>query len=126
MKTAASIAALAALGLVAVNYSSNDSTQLFLSNQISEEEAMFFNWVKEWNKSYGTKEEYKLRQVEFKKTLAKIAAHNMNPKHKSTVGLNNMSDWTEEEYKQLLGFKPEMKTKKNPVSLIKEGVSIPT
>ena len=55
MKTAASIAALAALGLVAVNYSSNEGSQMFLSERVSENELAFMKYVTEWGKSYGTK-----------------------------------------------------------------------
>jgi len=58
MKTAAGIAALAALGLVAVNYSSSEGSQLFLSERITEEEMMYMRYVTEWGKSYGTKAEF--------------------------------------------------------------------
>merc|ERR1712032_255 len=45
MKSAAAIAALAALGLVAVNYSSSEGSQLFLSERITEEEMMYMKYV---------------------------------------------------------------------------------
>jgi len=61
MKTAASIAALAALGLVAVNYSQNEGSQLFLSERITEEEMNYIKYVSEWGKSYGTKAEFQFR-----------------------------------------------------------------
>ena len=61
MKSAAGIAALAALGLVAVNYSSNEGTQMFLSERITENEMMFMKYVTERNKSYGTKAEFQFR-----------------------------------------------------------------
>ena len=105
MKTAASIAALAALGLVAVNYSSSEGSQLFLSERITEEEMAYMRYVTEWGKSYGTKAEFQFRMEQFKKTMAKIAEHESNDAHKSTVGLNQFSDWTHEEYKKLLGYK---------------------
>jgi C1A family cysteine protease len=105
MKTAAGIAALAALGLVAVNYSSSEGSQLFLSERITEEEMMYMRYVTEWGKSYGTKSEFNFRMEQFKNTLKKIAEHEANSAHKSTVGLNHMSDWTHEEYKRLLGYK---------------------
>merc|ERR1719198_1029278 len=105
MKSAAAIAALAALGLVAVNFQSEGS-QLFLSDRITEEEMMYMKYVTEWGKSYGTKAEFDFRMEQFKKTLNKIAEHESNDAHKSTVGLNQFSDWTHEEYKKLLGLKP--------------------
>ena len=104
MKTAASIAALAALGLVAVNYSSEGS-QLFLSERITEEEMAYMRYVTEWGKSYGTKAEFTFRMEQFKKTMAKIAEHESNDAHKSTVGVNQFSDWTEAEFERLMGFK---------------------
>ena len=66
MKTAASIAALAALGLVAVNYSSSEGSQLFLSERITEEEMMYMKYVTEYGKSYGTKAEFEFRLDQFK------------------------------------------------------------
>merc|ERR1719197_1508872 len=105
MKTAAGIAALAALGLVAVNYSQNEGSQLFLSERITEDEMAYMRYVTEWGKSYGTKAEFVFRMEQFKKTMAKMAEHNTNDAHKSTVGHNQFSDWTEAEYKKLLGYK---------------------
>jgi C1A family cysteine protease len=113
MKTAAGIAALAALGLVAVNYSSNEGSQLFLSERITEEEMMYMRYVTEWGKSYGTKAEFTFRLEQFKNSLKKIADHESTDGHQSTVGLNHMSDWTHEEYKRLLGYKHELKVQSN-------------
>lgn len=103
MKSAAGVAALAALGLVAVNYNSEGS-QLFLSERIAEEEMMYMKYVTEFGKSYGTKAEFEFRLEQFKKTLAKMAEHNAQNEHQSTVGHNHFSDWTEAEYKKLLGY----------------------
>lgn len=61
-------------------------------------------YVVEYGKNYGTKEEFNFRFAEFKKQIKFIRQHD----EKSTghqVGLNHMSDWTESEYKRLLGFK---------------------
>ena len=110
MKSAAGIAALAALGLVAVNYSS-EATQLFLSERITEEEMAYMRYVTEFGKSYGTKAEFSFRLDQFKKTMAKMAEHQANAAHGSTVGLNEFSDWTEAEYKRLLGYKGQAELK---------------
>jgi len=106
MKSAATIAALAALGLVAVNYQSEGS-QLFLSERITEQEMMYMKYITEWGKSYGTKAELDFRLEQFKKTINKMDFHNSDSRHGSTVEFNQFSDWTEKEYKQLLGFKPQ-------------------
>merc|ERR1712127_1014146 len=91
MKSAAAIAALAALGLVAVTNSASEGSQLFLSERITEEEMMYMKYVTEYGKSYGTKAEFEFRLDQFKKTLNKMALHN--------------SDWTDAEYKRLLSYK---------------------
>ena len=104
MKSAATVAALAALGLVAINYQSEGS-QLFLSERITEQEMMYMKYVTEWGKSYGTKAEFDFRLEQFKKTLNKMEEHNADNEHGSTVDFNVFSDWTEAEYKKLLGFK---------------------
>merc|ERR1719218_169973 len=106
MKSAAAVAALAALGLVAVNYSSSEGSQLFLSERISAEEMEYMKYVTEWGKSYGTKAEFEFRLEQFKKTMAKMAEHNSINAHGSTVTHNQFSDYTEAEYKKLLGYKP--------------------
>lgn len=54
-------------------------------------------------KSYPTKEEYKFRLEQFKKTIADIATHD-EWESGITVGLNEFSDLTHEEYKTMLGL----------------------
>ena len=66
----------------------------------------YMKYVTEWGKSYGTKAEFVFRMEQFKKTMAKIAEHESNDAHRSQVGVNQFSDWTEAEYKRLLGYKP--------------------
>jgi cathepsin L len=65
----------------------------------------YMRYVTEFGKSYGTKAEFKFRLDQFKKTMAKMAEHQSNSEHGSTVTLNEFSDWTESEYKRLLGYK---------------------
>jgi len=48
--------------------------------------------------------EFKLRLAEFKKALKKIASHD-EATAGHAVGLNHLSDYTDEEYKHLLGLK---------------------
>lgn len=71
----------------------------------------YINYVSDWGKSYGTKAEFEFRLEQFKNTLAKMAEHESNNEHGSTVELNEFSDWTEAEYKRLLGFTPKEPTK---------------
>merc|ERR1712127_16503 len=63
----------------------------------------------EYGKTYGTKSEFEFRSAQFKETLAHIEEQNSgNNTH--TLGVNHMSDWTEAEYNQLLGYKPSLRT----------------
>merc|ERR1711988_1868922 len=73
---------------------------------LTEEEMMYMKYVTEYGKSYGTKAEFEFRFEQFKQTLAKMAAHNSQNEHQSTVAHNQFSDWTAAEYKRLLGYKP--------------------
>jgi len=70
----------------------------------------FMRYVTEYGKSYGTKSEFEFRSATFKDTLAHIEEHNSKNGETHTLGLNHMSDWTEEEYKKLLGYKESIRT----------------
>jgi len=97
MKTAAGIAALAALGLVAVNYSNEETTSLFLQQQLEEDELTFLSYITEFGKNYPTKEEYKMRLAVFKKNLHTISTHDEVTTGIS-LGLNAFSDYTDHEW----------------------------
>merc|ERR1719440_2681585 len=124
MKSAATIAALAALGLVAVSYNSEGS-QLFLSERLTEEEMMYMQYVTEYGKSYGTKAEFEFRFEQFKQTLAKMSEHNAQNENQSTVGHNQFSDWTTAEYKKLLGYKPRADNLESSVNWVTKGAVTP-
>ena len=90
-------ATLAALGLVNVN--------AFLSDRVSETEMAFMRYVSEWGKSYGTKAEFEFRFEQFERNMAVIAEHNSDNSNGHALALNEFSDWTQAEYKKLLGYK---------------------
>jgi cathepsin L len=75
----------------------------------------FMQYVSEYGKSYGTKAEFEFRSNIFKQNLEIIAEHNAKPDETHTLGINHTMDWTHEEYKKLLGYKPEMRTGQNEV-----------
>ena len=54
----------------------------------------------EFGKSYATDEEYQLRYQAFKDNLSQILSHD-SQQEGFEVGLNEMSDWTQDEYNQL-------------------------
>jgi len=67
------------------------------------------------NKFYASAEEYGFRKAEFVKAHEAIEEHNAG-NHTSRVGHNQFSDWTHEEYKMLLGYKPDLRTSEyNPM-----------
>ena len=71
-------------------------------NPIVEKE--FVQHIAEYGKSYGTKEEYQFRLALFAEKHAAIAEHN-SENGSFQLGHNQFSDWTDAEYKKLLGFK---------------------
>ena len=69
----------------------------------------FMAYVTEYGKTYGTKAEFEFRSALFKTELAHIEEQNASGNNTHTLGTNHMSDWTEEEYNKLLGYKPELR-----------------
>jgi C1A family cysteine protease len=61
--------------------------------------------VAEFGLSYGTREEFEFRSEIFYQTDAEYKRINANPKNTYTVGHNQFSTWTRDEYKRLLGNK---------------------
>ena len=53
-----------------------------------------------FGKNYPTKEEYKFRYELFKKSLNYIKSHDVE-EHGFTVALNEMSDWTDDEFSKI-------------------------
>jgi len=69
-------------------------------------ENSYLAYVAEHGKSYGTEEEFKFRLNLYAKRVAFVREHNATIQGaEATVGINHMADWTESEYKKLLGFK---------------------
>merc|ERR1712151_930899 len=69
----------------------------------------FMRFVTEYGKTYGTKAEFEFRSNLFKKELAHIEEQNASGNNTHTLGVNHMSDWTDAEYNELLGYKPELR-----------------
>merc|ERR1719453_2370023 len=78
--------------------------------ELSSADYEFMRYVSEYGKHYATKAEFEVRSALFKDTLAHIENHNNSSGETHTLGINHMSDWTEEEYRKLLGYKPEIRT----------------
>jgi C1A family cysteine protease len=69
----------------------------------------FMEYVTKHGRSYATTAEYELRSGIFKNRLAKIEEHNAQG-HSWKLGVNHLTDRTDEEIKKLLGYKNEPKT----------------
>ena len=86
---------------------------------VAEDDFNFYRYAAEFNKSYGSTEEFAIRQAEWKKSDDAIKAHNADENKTFTLGHNYMSDWTHEEYKVLLGYRPQEGREYNPVPYVK-------
>jgi C1A family cysteine protease len=102
MKYAAAVAFAGAIAGLAL-YNQEAATALF-SDETNEYETLFAKYCADHSKSYGTKEEYQFRLAQFSKNMKVIENHNSQNADAEQVGINHMVDWTEHEYKKLLGY----------------------
>lgn len=113
MRTKQIVGTLAVAGAVATlaiyNLNALPSHSSFLAEPTSEYEQAFNAFITKYHKSYGTKEEYDYRLGVFSKNFHNIKAHNMMNDASFSLGVNQFSDMTSEEFKKMLGFKPELK-----------------
>jgi hypothetical protein len=71
---------------------------------ISVQEQSFLEHLSNEGISYGTKEEFEFRFNLYKQKEAEYDAINADPENTFTVGHNQFSTYTAEEYKRLLGY----------------------
>ncbi|EGD74032.1 hypothetical protein PTSG_05727 [Salpingoeca rosetta] len=64
----------------------------------------FEHFKAEYGKRYLSSEEHDFRRQVFERTLASVKAHNSDPTKTWKQGINHMSDWTDGEFKRLLGY----------------------
>ena len=92
----------------------------------------FNNWISKNARSYKNHSEYLLRFKAFQRNLQRIRSYNLEAVEAmkqdsefepSKVGLNDFSDWTEEEYKHYIG--PKISNESSSSSEKKEGVKNP-
>ena len=75
-------------------------------------ESAFMGYITQFGKSYGTVAEYQLRLEQFTRNYADVMQHNAS-ESSFKLGFNQMSDWTQEEYKAILTHKPMPEEAKN-------------
>ena len=119
----ASLAVVGVAACVAVYALSYQPKSASLYSTLSSDDVAFLKFVSKYGKSYGTKEEFELRADTFKDTLAKIAEENSKNDNTFRVGVNKFADWTPEEFKRILSYKPMYKTARQTTF---EPVAIPT
>ena len=78
---------------------------LVAATPMTDAEFQFINYVAKFGKSYATVEEYNARLAIFVQKNAEI--NRINAEQSSfKLGLNKFTDYTDAEYKKLLGYKP--------------------
>jgi hypothetical protein len=111
-KTLATVALTGAIGAFAfLNSNSLPSGSNFLSTPMTEAEMEFITFISQNQKSYGTKEEYEYRLGLFTEAYNKVKEHNAdNTSYK--LGINQLADMNDYEYKKLLGYKTSTRQNK--------------
>ena len=79
----------------------------------------FMRYITEYGKQYATVAEFNHRAKIFKKSLQAIEEHNAAG-NTHQLGLNHLSDYTDAEYKQLLGYRPDLRPARNEAELLSE------
>lgn len=72
---------------------------------MTEMDYLFINYVAKFNKQYATSEEYNFRFLEFVKRVHQMEEHAKDTSATYQIAFNKFSDWTESEYKKVLGYK---------------------
>jgi hypothetical protein len=75
---------------------------------VPQSEFAFMGYVAEYGLRYATRDEYEFRLGIFQKNLAKVESWNANPNKTSTLEMNHLAIWTEEELKGLTGYVSEL------------------
>ena len=75
-----------------------------VSSAINMAEFEFMNYVTKFQKNYDDVAEFETRMALFNATNAKIEALNAQNSGSYKAGHNHMSDWTDEEYRSMLGL----------------------
>ena len=71
---------------------------------IDENDIKFMKFITKYSRSYSNMEEYLMRKEIFMNIDKEIIRLNTS-QSRSRHGHNHLSDWTDEEYKRLLGFR---------------------
>jgi C1A family cysteine protease len=97
------VGVVASAAVFAINSISQPTTALYTA--FTAQDQKFMEYVSEYGKSYGTKEEFEFRSSQFKNNFGEIMQHNSMNGNTYQLGLNEFADYTPEEFKKLLGYK---------------------
>ena len=114
------VGVVASAAVFAVNTISKPATALYTAFTAQDQE--FMKYVSEFGKSYGTKEEFEFRSAQFKNNIGAIMMHNSMNGVTYQLGLNEFADYTQEEFKNLLGVKPQPRMLRQEVEIVDEEV----
>jgi C1A family cysteine protease len=89
---------IALIGVIAVTFLMSSSPAT------SKLETDFNRFMAEYKKSYNTEAEYYMRLAIFDENVKLIETHNSGDSL-FTMGVNNFVDWTNEEYRSMLGYR---------------------
>ena len=70
-------------------------------------EENFVMWATKHGKNYKTLEEFNMRFKTWLKTHWEIERINARPDETVVLAHNKLSDWTDEEYRNLLSYRPK-------------------
>ena len=102
----ASIAIVGVAACIAVYALTQQPQSSSLYTALSTEDMEFLKFVSLHGKSYGTKEEFEFRSEIFKKTLANLSVENSRNENTFRLALNKFADWTPDEYRRMLSYRP--------------------
>ena len=106
MKIVLTLALLTALA--GVYFTSMSSEAIELEDSLQES---FLSFIQTFNKEYLEMSEMNLRFEVYKKNLDIVKLHNSKKTKTFTMGQNKFSDWTEEEFNSILGYKSSGRVK---------------
>jgi cathepsin L len=86
-----------------MNLNTVESGSAFLATPITDAERAFINFITQYRRTYGTKEEYAYRLELFSKVYEQIQAHDAVATGYE-LGINHLSDMSSYEYSQMLGY----------------------
>ncbi len=125
--TLAVVGVAACIAVYALSFQpEKNSVSLFANGTLGADDMEYMKFISQYGRMYGTKEELEFRSNIFKKNLAAIRQENSRNGNGFTLGVNKFADWTPQEYKRLLGYKPSRGLKQYSTYHAVEGVSLPT